>query len=349
MKGIILSEGFHPNTQGGIQSFTRTLSEFYSPNLTIITKKTEEKKTYEKTNIIEVGSNSKIFRGVNKLLNKNLLEFLVVRKIKKLGAKIVVCNHSEDVKLIKNLDVIKILVQHTDFSKYPSMFCCPKENEEIVKKYLDYFIALCPQSKENFLNWLEFDKDKVKIIRHSSKIELLEEKKEKNKKLVMIARVENEIKRFDLVIKAMKKLPEFTLDIYGEEAREGEKAKLEKIMEENNISNVFFRGSTTKVQEKLDESGIFIMTSDFEGYPISTIEAMRRGLPIVLRNTFEAAEDIVIDNGVLLEKEWNEDKFVEAVRKVYDNYEYYSENSKKLGERHSPEVIKKEWDKLFND
>lgn len=89
------------------------------------------------------------------------------------------------------------------------------------------------------------------------------------------------------------------------------------------------------------------MTSDYEGYPISIIEAMRRGLPIVLRNTFDSARDIVIDNGVLLEKEWNEDKFIEAVKKIYDNYEYYSENSKKLGERYSLEVIKKEWDKLF--
>ena len=91
------------------------------------------------------------------------------------------------------------------------------------------------------------------------------------------------------------------------------------------------------------------MTSDYEGYPITNIEAMRRGLPIVLRNTFDSAPDIVVDNtnGILLDKEWNEDKFVEAVRKVYDNYEYYSENSKKLGKRHSPEVIKKEWDKLL--
>ena len=127
------------------------------------------------------------------------------------------------------------------------------------------------------------------------------------------------------------------------------KEKLERILKENEIFNVFLRGSTNKVQEKLDESGIFIMTSNYEGYPISTIEAMRRGLPIVLRNTFEAAQDIVIDNGILLEKEWDEDKFVEAVRKVYDNYEYYSENSKKLGERYSPEVIKKEWDEILEE
>lgn len=88
------------------------------------------------------------------------------------------------------------------------------------------------------------------------------------------------------------------------------------------------------------------MTSDYEGYPISTIEAMRRGLPIILRDTFDSAKDIVINNGILLDKNWNEDKFVEAVKKTYNNYEYYSENSKKLGERYEFEEIKREWEKV---
>ena len=91
------------------------------------------------------------------------------------------------------------------------------------------------------------------------------------------------------------------------------------------------------------------MTSDNEGYPISTIEAMRRGLPIILRNTFEAAQDIVIDNGILLEKEWNEDNFIEVVRKVYNNYEFYSENSIKLGKRYDFKKIDNEWQNLVKD
>lgn len=91
------------------------------------------------------------------------------------------------------------------------------------------------------------------------------------------------------------------------------------------------------------------MTSDFEGYGITNIEAMRRGLPLILRNTYEAAQDIVVNNknGILLNKEWNEEKFVEAVKNIYNNYEYYSENSKELGKRYSQEIIKKEWDKLI--
>ena len=120
-------------------------------------------------------------------------------------------------------------------------------------------------------------------------------------------------------------------------------------VKENNLNNVILYGGTNKVKEKLDEVGIFIMTSDFEGYPISTIEAMRRGLPIILRNTFEAAQDIVIDNGILLEKKWNEENFIEAVRKVYNNYKFYSENSIKQGKRYDLKKIENEWQNLMQN
>ena len=159
----------------------------------------------------------------------------------------------------------------------------------------------------------------------------------------MLTRIDNRVKRFDLVIKAMKKLPDFTLKIYGD----GDKNSLEEIINKNAIKNVELCGATNQIKEKLDEAGIFVMTSDYEGYPMSAIEAMRRGLPIILRDTFDSARDIVIDNGVLLEKEWNEDKFVEAVNRVYNSYEFYSENSKKMGKRHNFDKIKKEWIELI--
>lgn len=91
------------------------------------------------------------------------------------------------------------------------------------------------------------------------------------------------------------------------------------------------------------------MVSNFEGYPISCIEALRRGLPIILRNTFHSARDIVEENGVLLSKEWNEDKFVEAVKKIYENYDYYSENSTKLGQRYNINLVKEKWYDLIRN
>ena len=351
MKKIVSMTLFSdPRTQGGIETFNRTMKNFYPNEWIMITNSNRDAKIYNVNNVIEIGSQNVTFKVINKLLKNKWRENLILKEVKNNLEGVIIFSFPYEVQLLKNIKAKKILVQHGNFDNYMSNYCQGRQDYIAgIKNDTDYFVALSPQDGERFKRELNLSDNQIKVIRHSSKIEFLEEKKEKNKKLIIIARIDIYHKGLDLAVKVMKKLPEFTLDIYGDEHRQGEKEKLEKIIEENNISNVFFRGSTNNVKEKLDESGIFIMTSNYEGYPISTIEAMRRGLPIVLRNTFEAAEDIVIDNGVLLEKEWDEDKFVEAVRKVYDNYEYYSENSKKLGERHSPKVIKIEWDKLLNN
>lgn len=144
----------------------------------------------------------------------------------------------------------------------------------------------------------------------------------------------------------MKKLSEFTLEIYG--SGQDEKILKQMVIDEKLEERVFFKGATNKVKEKLDEAGIFIMTSDYEGYPITTIEALMRGMPIILRNTFESAPDIVQNNGILLDKEWDEDKYVEAVYKIYQNYDYYSKNAIEMGKRHTFEVIKNEWVNFIN-
>ena len=347
MKVLSVSLFNNPKGQGGIESFNRALKYIFGEKLKIIIYDVKKQKLiYEVKDIIEIGSTSIFFRVINKILKNKLREYLLIRKVKKLAPDTIIFSYPYEVKILSNIRGKKILVQHTSWEKYLDIYCNGGRLKTALKEKIDYFIALSPYDKEVFCKGLDLNKEKVKVIRHSSEVKLLQTKKEKNKKLIMVARIDNNSKRFDLAIKAMRKLSDYTLDIYGS-GSDIEYCK--KIIKEREINNVFLKGSTNKVQEKLDESGIFIMTSDYEGYPISTIEAMRRGLPIILRNTFNSARDIVIDNGVLLEKKWDEDKFVKAVKKVYDNYEYYSENSKKNGRRYNTEVIKKEWDKLLKE
>ena len=217
----------------------------------------------------------------------------------------------------------------------------------MIRDYIDCFVFLSKYDQEKFVKELNLDINKTKVIRHCCEVELLEKEKLRNKKLIIIARLENKQKRIDLAIKAMKKLPDFTLEIYG--AGPDEEMLNNLIKQEKLEDNVFLMGATNKVKEKLDECSIFVMTSDYEGYGITSIEAMRRGLPIVLRNTFESAQDIIENNGILLEKEWNEDKFTEAVRKIYDNYEFYSKNAVEMGKRHDFEIIKFQWEELVKN
>ena len=349
MKKIISMTLFaDPRTQGGIETFNRNLKEFYPKNLVMITNSNKYSKLYKVNDIIEIGSQNVVFKIINKILKNKWRESLILKEVKKNLDGTIIFSFPYEVQLLKKVKAKKILVQHGNFDNYMSNYCGGRQDYiNGIRNDVDYFVTLSEYDAERFIKELKLDRNKVKVIHNYSKIKILDKEKQKNKKLIIIARMDIYHKGLDLAVKVMKKLPDYTLDIYGEEHKPGEKEKLENIIKENNLKNVFLRGSTNKVQEKLDESGIFIMTSNYEGYPISTIEAMRRGLPIVLRNTFEAAQDIVIDNGALLEKEWDEDEFVKAVRKVYENYKYYSENSKKLGERYNFNTIKKEWDNLL--
>ena len=336
-----------PRTQGGIQTFGRTLKKFYKEDITLLTVENSFKKIYEVENVKILGSNNIFFRIINKLLKNKLREYLIKKEVGKTNWDIIIFSFPYELEILKDIKTKKIMVQHFNFDKFiPNI-----EKMKKLVKDLSYYVVLSPYDKKKFVEGFNIPEEKVVVIRHTCNIEILNDKKQKNKKLIMIARIDNQQKRFDLAIKAMKKLSDFTLDIYGDIYSQKDMEYLEKLIKKENIQNVNFKGGTKNIQEKLDESGIFIMTSDYEGYPISTIEAIRRGLPLIIRNTFDSAKDIIVNNqnGVLLEKEWNEDKFIEAVRKIYDDYECYSKNSIILGKRYNIEEIKKKWDKIIKE
>lgn len=341
MKIICIGKGNDPRCLGGIETFERVLGRIFKDDIKFYVYNSN------KEYLFQVENNIKNIQNPISLKEKIFLKVLgktryTSYKVKKENPDIVIINKPKDLRMLKGGNFKKVLIQHGDLETYKKGPFASKDVIELIQKELDYYIFLSDNSKELFLNFFKLNKNQGITIRHSCEVELLENKEKiKNKKLIIISRIENNQKRIDLAIKAMKKLPDFTLDIYGDGPH---KEMLEQIVIEEGLEErVFFRGKTTKIKEVLDKSSIFIMTSDREGYGITNIEAMTRGLPIILRNTFESAPDIVQNNGILLEKEWDEDKFVEAVYKVYENYEYYSKNSIEMGKRHTFEVIKNKW------
>ncbi len=340
MKILSVMKASNPQELGGIETFNRVLKKMFEKELYFFAQPLKGKKYFPVEDIIEFKANSIYNKILKFLFGKS---FSMQLSLERQKADIYILNQSGDLKLIKNIKKPCILIQHIDFNNYFGS----KDYKKIkyAKEKLDYFVFLSNYDKERFIKEINFPRKKAIVIRHSCEMELLKDKKVKSKSLIMVCRLINKQKRIDLAIEVMKKLPDFILNIYGD-GRDRE--YLENIIKESNLKNVFLHGGTNQVKEKLDENSIFVMTSDYEGYPITTIEAMRRGLPIILRNTFDSAPDIVQNNGILLEKEWNKDKFVEAVREIYNNYDYYSEDSIKMGKRHDFEVIKKEWKKLFS-
>ena len=114
--------------------------------------------------------------------------------------------------------------------------------------------------------------------------------------LISVGRMEP-VKRFDIFIKAVaeikKRKPAVKAVLIGDGSLGKELRTLtEKLKLEENI---FFPGAQSNVEEWLQRSKIFILTSDSEGLSLAMMEAMMCGLPAVVSDVGDLG-DLVEDN-----------------------------------------------------
>lgn len=100
--------------------------------------------------------------------------------------------------------------------------------------------------------------------------------------VAMVARLDRQ-KRIDRAIVAFADLvaaiPQATLDIYGDgPLREELQNQIDKAGLQESIR---LRGYTPHARESLWTASAFWLTSQFEGYPLSTLEAMSHGCPVI--------------------------------------------------------------------
>ncbi|WP_158769011.1 glycosyltransferase [Paraglaciecola sp. L1A13] len=194
----------------------------------------------------------------------------------------------------------------------------------------------------------DVEDSKMFIIPRACKLPTTAPRENKNNKLVTICRIAEEQKNFTAMIQMMAHIPEMTLDIYGAGSSEEISALESQI---SNATNVRFLGKTNDVAKTLSDYSVFIMTSYYEGYGQSLIEARSQGLPIVLFNTFDAAQSVVVDskNGFLIEP-FDQKSFINSIRKVLQNdsvYRQMSYESVALSATTDTLSIKNKWLKLF--
>jgi len=101
-------------------------------------------------------------------------------------------------------------------------------------------------------------------------------------RVMIMARLETQkrlvhaIHAFERVVEAV---PAARLDIYGEGSQ---RAKLQTQIERAGLTgSITLRGFDPGAREALWRSSAFLMTSEYEGYPLSTLEAMSQGCPVV--------------------------------------------------------------------
>lgn len=152
------------------------------------------------------------------------------------------------------------------------------------------------------------------IIPNPINVELETLKPSKKKGIIAVGRLVEQ-KNHRLLIRAFKvvhdKFPQYKLYIYGEGHLREELTGLIKELEMEQF--VFLPGQISNIHQKMAESEMFVLSSNYEGLSNALLEAMSIGLPVVSTDC-AGSNELIRDreNGLIVSKE-SEKKLVDAI------------------------------------
>lgn len=180
---------------------------------------------------------------------------------------------------------------------------------------------------------------------------------EKRNVVLVVARMEEVQKRIGLVLRVWKRMGDavpsvagsdkWTLKIVGDGPDLG---YYKSLAESLGLENVVFTGRQNP-EPFYREAKIFLMTSSFEGFPMTLVEAQQYGCVPVVYDSFAALKDVVTDgrNGLVIEN-GDENGFVDAVLGLMRNEctrRFMADNSVMDCRRYSAESIGEIWRKML--
>ena len=178
--------------------------------------------------------------------------------------------------------------------------------------------------------------------------------REKEKIVLIVARLEEDAKRLTKALSVWEKLcskydiSDWKLVIVGDGI---DRPIYERIVVKHKIPNVFFEGRQNSLPYYI-KSSIFMMTSAYEGFPMTLLETMQCGCVPIAYDTFSAISDLIDDrkDGYIVKNDHIED-FVEKLYLLMQNESLrvqMAENGMRSIQRYSVVNIMKQWNDLFD-
>ena len=208
-------------------------------------------------------------------------------------------------------------------------------------KKADVVVPLTERDKTNFVKMFHVPEEKLVVIPNwYTPIRNTENKyKKESQKIISVGRLEK-VKGYDYIIECAKKVleshPTWEWDIYGDGSMHEE---LQKRINDEKIDRLHLKGNVKDIQEQFGKYAFLVMTSLYEGLPLSLLEAQSANLPIISFDCPTGPSEIINngENGILVAK-GNSDELQKAVERLMesedarekmsaharDNLDYYS-------------------------
>lgn len=182
-------------------------------------------------------------------------------------------------------------------------------------------IFVSNEAKNDFMKFYNHLENKLEVLNNfididsikATSIEELDVKKSKNKLFVFVGRLEDHSKKLTRALNLVKKIKDIDLWIIGDGP---DKKKYEDYVKKNNISKrVFFLGRKSNPYPYMNEADYVILTSDYEGFPVTYLEAIVLNKKII--TTIDVSDDAINmgkDYAFIVSKD--EKKMVEEVKGI---------------------------------
>ena len=205
--------------------------------------------------------------------------------------------------------------------------------DRFVYKRVDRIICISNAVKENLINHLGINSDKITVINNGINLELFSSGATSvfdffNSESFIITQISRFSKSKDqeTVIRALQHLPnEIKLILVGS----GDlRIKNEVLVSKLNLSDrVIFLGDRSDVPELISYSSVIVQSSFYEGFGLAALEGMAAEKPVIGSNV-SGLNELLLGSGLLFES-GNDTELAALIIKLYTSNEFYKNIARK--------------------
>ncbi|WP_158976822.1 glycosyltransferase family 4 protein [Cellulophaga sp. L1A9] len=227
------------------------------------------------------------------------------------------------------------------------------KSKNFTARFADTVVPLTKRDEINYRNHTSAKKIVQIYNPIDSKLEGLEHNYDKNSKLIIsvgrLTSQKNFLGLVDVAKKVLLELPDIKWHIYGD----GNEKDLiqDKINREGLTDKLILKGQSDNLYELYPNYSMMVMTSKYEGFPMTLLEGMANKLPLVCFDIPTGPDEIIIENlnGHLIQP-FEYDKMADKIIELHINESkkiLFSTKNNELIEQFNMKSIINQWINLF--